>query len=44
MEWPGAWGGPFMKLQGRVLSVNDGRDGFIIDFTGELPVYKPWSK
>ncbi len=44
MNWPAAWGGPFMTLKDRVLKVNDGREGFVIDFTGDLPVYKPWSK
>lgn len=34
--------GPFVHQDGGVLTVNDGRQGFIIDFTGDLPVYKPW--
>lgn len=35
------FGGPYVQQVPGVLSVNDGRDGFVIDFTGELPVYKP---
>ncbi len=36
--------GRYVEQSGGVMSVNDGREGFIIDFTGDLPVYKPWSK
>lgn len=35
--------GPWVNQTPGVLSVNDGRDGFVIDFTGELPVYKQWT-
>ncbi|MCC5843933.1 MAG: hypothetical protein JJU05_06755 [Verrucomicrobia bacterium] len=35
--------GPFVHQADGVLSVNDGRQGFVIDFTGDLPVYKEWS-
>lgn len=44
---PADWnifGGPWINQTPGVLSVNDGRDGFVIDFTGDLPVYKPWTK
>jgi|GEM_PF-1472473 len=41
--WP-VFGGPFVTARDGVLTVNDGKEGFIVDFSGELPVYKPWSK
>ena len=33
------YSGPFVHLAGGVLSVSDGRDGYRVDFTGDLPVY-----
>jgi len=42
MNWPAVWGGPFVTLRDRVLRVTDGRGGFEIDFTGDLPAYKEW--
>jgi len=41
-EWD-IYGGPYVHQTPGVLTVNDGREGFIIDFTGDLPVYKSWS-
>ncbi|MCC5831316.1 MAG: hypothetical protein JJU36_17900 [Phycisphaeraceae bacterium] len=41
-DWP-VYDGPFVQQKDGVLKVNDGQNGFIIDFTGDLPVYKPWS-
>jgi hypothetical protein len=38
------FGGPFVHLEDQVLTVNDGRDGFVVDFSGDQPVYKPWKK
>jgi len=38
------FGGPYLQQTPGTLIVNDGRDGFVIDFTGDLPAYKPWKK
>jgi hypothetical protein len=35
---------PYIEQSDGVLGVNDGQTGFIVDFTGDLPVYKPWTK
>jgi hypothetical protein len=35
--------GPNVHQDEGVLTVNDGTRGFVIDFTGDLPVYKPWA-
>lgn len=35
--------GPFVHQANGVLTVNNGREGFVIDFTGDLPVYRPWT-
>ena len=35
--------GPFVHQADGVLRVNNGREGFEIDFTGDLPVYRDWS-
>lgn len=42
-DWP-VYENPYVQHKAGVLSVNDGKDGFVVDFTGELPVYKPWKK
>ncbi len=42
-DWA-VYDGPYIKHDKSVLSVNDGRRGFVVDFTGDLPVYRPWSK
>jgi len=42
-DWP-VFGGPYVQLDGSVLGVTDGRDGYVVDFTGNMPVYKPWPK
>lgn len=34
--------GPFVHQADGVLTVNDGRRGFVIDFNGDLPVYREW--
>ena len=39
-DWP-VYGGPYITQSKGVLSVNDGRDGFIVDFAGDMPIYKP---
>lgn len=39
--WP-IYDGPYITQKDGALSVNDGNDGFVIDFTGDLPVYKAW--
>ena len=36
--------GPYIHQQGGILTVNNGKEGFTVDFTGELPVYKAWTK
>lgn len=35
--------GPHVQQADGVLKVFDGTEGFIIDFTGHMPVYKPWN-
>ena len=40
-DWA-VYDGPYVHQRAGVLDVNDGHEGFIIDFTGELPVYRPW--
>ncbi len=35
--------GPHVRQADGVLKVFDGTDGFLIDFTGDMPVYKPWN-
>ena len=40
-EWP-VYDGPYVTQTDSVLTVNDGKEGFIIDCRGDLPVYKPW--
>ena len=35
--------GPFIQQQNGVLRVNNGSEGFEIDFSGDLPVYRDWS-
>jgi len=35
---------PCVSEKDSTLTVNDGREGFVVDFTGALPVYKPWIK
>jgi hypothetical protein len=41
--WPIA-SGPFIEQEPGRLSVYNGKDGFVIDFTGEEPVYSSWKK
>jgi hypothetical protein len=41
-DWA-VYDGPYVHQRAGVLEVNDGSDGFCIDFTGDLPVYRPWS-
>jgi len=42
-NWP-IYSGPYVNHDKGVLSVNDGKQGFVIDFTGDLPVYKAWTR
>jgi len=37
--WP-IYGGPYIEQRDGTLKVNDGKDGFIVEFSGPLPVYK----
>jgi hypothetical protein len=39
-NWP-IYSGPFVKLEKGVLTVSDGKDGYTVNFSGELPVYGP---
>ena len=41
--WP-IYAGPLIEQHDEVLTVNDGKDGFVIDFTGDLPVYHAWTR
>lgn len=34
------YGGPYVRQTPGLLEVTDGKDGFAVDFTGELPVYR----
>lgn len=38
-NWP-IYSGPYLEQQPGVVTIRDGREGYIIDFTGDLPVYK----
>jgi hypothetical protein len=40
-NWP-VYGGPCVRQEGGVLTVNDGKNGFRVDFSGERPVYAEW--
>ena len=42
-DWP-VYHGLYVRQEGGVLTVNDGREGFVVDFSGEMPVYKSWTK
>jgi hypothetical protein len=42
-RWP-VYSGPYVAQEGGVLTVNDGREGFVVDFTGDLPEYRPWRR
>ena len=41
--WP-VYSSPYVKQSGGVMTVNDGSSGYVVDFTGDLPVYKAWTK
>jgi hypothetical protein len=40
-NWP-VYDSPYLKLDKGVLTVNDGKEGFVVDCSGQTPVYKPW--
>jgi hypothetical protein len=40
-HWP-VFASPYFSLKGGVLSANDGKQGYVVDFTGEMPVYRAW--
>jgi hypothetical protein len=40
-RWDWVYSGPYVNQRDGILNVTDGRQGFSIDFTGELPVYGP---
>ena len=35
---------PYIYNKDGTLTVNDGKEGFTVDFTGDLPVYKAWTR
>ena len=35
---------PYIYSKDGTLTVNDGKEGFTVDFTGDLPVYKAWTR
>jgi hypothetical protein len=39
-DWP-VYAGPIVRLAGGVLTISDGQDGYQVDFTGDLPIYRP---
>jgi hypothetical protein len=39
-NWP-VYAGPIVRLADSVLTISDGRDGYQVDFSGELPIYRP---
>lgn len=41
-DWP-VYDGPFVHQSEGVLRVNDGRQGYEIDFSGDLPVFREWT-
>ncbi len=43
-NWDAIYNGPYIHHDNQILKVNDGKDGFTVDFTGDLPVYKTWKK
>jgi hypothetical protein len=43
-RWDAVYAGPYIRQDNGVLTVTDGKDGFVVDFSGEKPVYKPWKK
>lgn len=38
-DWP-IYSGPYVAQQPAILTVNDGRSGFVVDFNGDWPVYR----
>lgn len=42
-NWP-VFDGPYVQQKNGILSVNDGKDGFVVDFSGNAPIYKPWKR
>ena len=36
----GIYDGPYLEHRDQKLKVTDGKEGFIVDFTGDLPVYR----
>jgi hypothetical protein len=39
--WP-IFSGPYVYLSDSVLRVTDGRNGYMVDFSGDTPKYAPW--
>lgn len=40
--WDAMYDGPYVNLKDGILRVTDGTDGFVVDFSAEMPVYKPY--
>lgn len=43
-EWKKQFVSPYINMADGVLSINNGKAGYVVDFTGALPVYKAWQK
>lgn len=41
-DWP-VYDGRYIHQAEGVLTVHDGEEGFVVDFTGDLPEYRAWS-
>lgn len=42
-KWP-VYGSRYLSCENSVLTVNDGERGFVVDFSGDLPVYRDWKR
>ena len=42
-QWDSVYDGRYLRQRDGVLEVNNGEEGFVVDFTGELPEYRSWS-
>jgi hypothetical protein len=40
----GPFSGPFVTLRDSVLTLTDGQAGYVVDFSGDLPVYRPLAR
>lgn len=42
--WDAVYSGPYLECRKGVLKIWDGQTGYEVDFTGNLPVYRPMSR